>query len=156
MEDDAFKFCQFVKQVRDKHPFEPIIVVAHSNGGNVATYAANIGAPINAIIRLGSPTPNGFQDPNWTRIPPHTVVFNFYDPDDKIVNGSFVIGAGRAENAPFLNIPICGNPNNREMSALDLHSNLRSKEVWDSQVAPILSQFVWSNPIIAPFPKLPW
>ncbi len=50
MENDARKFCEFVKQVKEKHPLEPVIVVAHSNGGNVATLAASLGAPINTII----------------------------------------------------------------------------------------------------------
>ncbi|MFQ3611909.1 MAG: alpha/beta fold hydrolase [Fimbriimonadales bacterium] len=158
MENDARKFCEFVKQVKEKHPLEPVIVVAHSNGGNVATLAASLGAPINTIIRLGSPTPNRFQNPNWTKVPNNVTVFNFYDPNDAVVNNSFVAGGGPAENAPFINIAICGDPNNRlpQSDPRAIHSNLRSAEVWNSQVAPYLSPFDWSNPAFTPWPKFPW
>lgn len=72
--------------VKAKHPNELIFVVAHSNGGNVATGAAAKGAPIDAVARLGSPTPDPQKYPLFTwQVPASTLVFNLYDPDDPVI-----------------------------------------------------------------------
>jgi hypothetical protein len=46
------------------------------------------------------------------------------------------------------------------MKASDLMKSVRkhiiSTEVWKSHVAPYLEPFEWSDPWMAPFPKLPW
>jgi hypothetical protein len=47
-----------------------------------------------------------------------------------------------------------------KMKASDLMKSVRkhiiSTEVWKSHVAPYLEPFEWSDPWMAPFPKLPW
>lgn len=68
-----------LRQVREKFPNEPIYIVAHSNGGNVAIAAAQQGAPVDVIIRLGSPYFESLID-----VPDGVKVLDFYDPADTI------------------------------------------------------------------------
>ncbi len=78
--DECDAFMDFVQDIADKHPGQPIIVIAHSNGGNVAGAAAVNGSPISLLFRLGSPpdqaiTPQSLQN---------TTVIDVYDPNDKV------------------------------------------------------------------------
>jgi hypothetical protein len=139
MLQDAQKFCQFVQSVKAKHPFEPIFVIAHSNGGNVATAASALHAPIDLIVRLGSPLPTS--DGAYWGIIGNSIIFNFYDPDDLVITH-----AARLEGAhpdpgacPWfdINIPIeAGGP-------ITSHAAIKTKSVWDNQIAPYLSWVKW-------------
>jgi len=133
---DAQSFCSFVQQVKAKHPLEPIYVVAHSNGGNVATAASALGASIDLIIRLGSPLPDPnkfgeYWDPFGTAI-----VFNFYDPDDAIIRGAIAKKAcwDPGANPLWQNIQV--EAGNGILQPLATHSDMRSKQLWETQVAP--------------------
>lgn len=53
--------------------------MAHSNGGNVAIAVAHQGAPVDVIIRLGSPYFKSLID-----VPEGVKVLDFYDPADTI------------------------------------------------------------------------
>jgi pimeloyl-ACP methyl ester carboxylesterase len=141
MKADAADFCSFVHGVKAKHPFEPIYVVAHSNGGNVATLAAKNGAPIDLIVRIASPTPDPKRYSDYTNVPMSTMVYNFYDPDDSVVEYYAPIGRQATTKRPskpnWCNIEIeAGEPG--RFSGINVHSNALSEPVWNSEIAPYL------------------
>ena len=78
-EEAGCELAKKLRQVREKFPNEPIYIVAHSNGGNVAIAAAQQGAPVDVIIRLGSPYFKSLID-----VPDGVKVLDFYDPADNI------------------------------------------------------------------------
>ena len=131
---DARRFCAFVQWVKSRHMFEPIYVVAHSNGGNVATAASNLGAPIDLIIRLGSPLP--VMAEYWAPVG-RAEVYNFYDPDDLVIT-RWAVARGAcpdpAVNLFWENIQV--DAGDRSKFGIPTHSNMHSKGVWETQVAP--------------------
>jgi RHS repeat-associated protein len=141
MEADASNFCQFIRSVKAKHPLEPIYVVAFSNGGNVSTLAATKGAPIDVIIRLGSPVPNVHQNAGYTNVPANTLVLHFFDPSDAVYSGARLF-AGATSVLPsrpnWCSITVDAGPGN----GFNRHSNFRAKATWDSEIAPYL---FWVN-----------
>jgi pimeloyl-ACP methyl ester carboxylesterase len=136
---DAQSFCSLVQQVKAKHPLEPIYVVAHSNGGNVATAANQLGAPIDLIIRLGSPLPNPYEYGLYWAPMGAAEVYNFYDPDDLVITRwASAKGACSDPGANPLWTNIQVDAGDKSKLGLSTHSNMHSRKVWETQVAPVV------------------
>ncbi|PMB17292.1 RHS repeat-associated core domain-containing protein [Fischerella thermalis] len=130
-EADAFK--DFIENIPNPSGL-PIVVIGHSNGGNVAAYAAQDGAPIYAIVRLGSP-PDAQITPQRME---HVTVFDVYDPKDTVagsrVNDAQIFGfqgqrhQGSCWYTIRVNAPAKRNliPDDKEK-----HTNMHSIEVWN-------------------------
>lgn len=94
------------------------------------------------IVRIVSPTPSpgkGYAD--YTEVPGTTMVFNFYDLDDSVVEFYAVRGRGATKKRPirpnWCNLEIeAGTPG--FFSGISVHSNALSTPVWNSEIAPYL------------------
>ena len=139
MRADAQHFCEFVKSVKARHPFEPIYVVAHSNGGNVATAADQFGAPIDLIIRLGSPLPDPSKFGEYWAPMGNATVYNFYDPDDLVITRWAVLrGACPDPGANLWWEDIVVDAGDSSNFGRRTHSAMKSRQVWETQIAPFL------------------
>jgi RHS repeat-associated protein len=144
----AEDFSQYLNDLKDNHPGELIYVVAHSNGGNVAVAAAQQGAPIDLIIRLGSP-PVG--DLNWVN--ENTTVFDVYDPKDTVAFGAGGLSGGSLKLAPaqtnWHHIKVdapCSfwsrhGPGADTRMGISKHTNMHSSKVW-KKVEPYLKDWL--------------
>ncbi len=148
--DEAEAFADYVKQVQEKHSGLPIVVVGHSNGGNVAAFAAQNGAPINAIIRLGSP-PDALITPERMQ---NVIVFDVYDPNDTVAgsrpNLANAVGfhGGRHEGSCWYTIRVNAPASrwNFISDGIEKHMNMHSVDVWKQLLAnDIFKQFADST-----------
>jgi RHS repeat-associated protein len=150
-------FCQFLGNVKAKHPNESIYVVGHSNGGNVAvggafrasSYRLKSPVLVDLIIRLGSPSLGtytlGGATANGT-----SMIFNVYDSGDTTQNrwAKFLYvedtGGERHQNKSWwrnieVNAP-CSGPT----PGIDAHMNMHSVEVW-RQIEPYIRDWLKGN-----------
>jgi RHS repeat-associated protein len=137
-----------IDNLKQQYPQEPIAVVAHSNGGNVAVDAAQMGAPIDTIVRLGTPPQNAL---SW--VPGNTSVIDAYDIGDPVAFGyaklfGFPAGlSGRAKS----------QPNWRPVSVIapiqfpdpEIHLSMQTPQVW-KQLKPTLMRYGNMNRFLGP------
>jgi RHS repeat-associated protein len=128
--DEADTFKDFIENIPNPSGL-PIVVIAHSNGGNVAAYAAQDGAPINAIVRLGSP-PDAQITPQRME---HTIVFDVYDPKDTVVKYARIVGfqGQRHQGSCWYTIKVNAPASlwNFIPAGVEKHMNMHSIEVWN-------------------------
>lgn len=129
--DEAEAFKEFIETLQDEHSGLPIVVVGHSNGGNVAAFAAQNGAPIHALIRLGSP-PDALITPERME---NTIVFDVLDPKDTVVDYARAIGfQGRRHSGNcWYTIQVSAPASfwNLMLAKVEKHTNMHSIQVWD-------------------------
>ena len=94
----GYQLAQEVRRIRSVNPAEPINIVAHSHGGNVALIATKFGAKIDNLVTLGTPArmlghkPNVSNIDNW---------YNAYSPQDMVqVSGGGSATFGYQEVGP--------------------------------------------------------
>ena len=133
------------------HPGEPIYIVGHSNGGNIAVIAAQNTVRIKLVIRLGSP-PNG----NAAKVDQYCKVLDVYDPLDRIG-----YGASQAVGAAISRPPDCANWRSVKVNApwsrwdlffhgqprgLQKHVNMHTVDVWQQVAAWIKANQQFMKP----------
>jgi pimeloyl-ACP methyl ester carboxylesterase len=128
--DEADAFKDFIENIPNPSGL-PIVVIAHSNGGNVAAYAAQNRAPIYAIVRLGSPPDAQITPQSMER----TIVFDVYDPKDKVVKGARIFGfQGQRHQGPCwytIKVNAPASLWNFKPAGAEKHTNMHSIKVWD-------------------------
>jgi len=133
--DEAEAFKDFIEKISEENPGLPIVVVGHSNGGNVAAFAAQNGAPINAIIRLGSP-PDALITPERMQ---NVIVFDVYDPNDTVAGSKRNIaqavgfqGKRHAASCWYtIQVDAPASLWNFTPAGIEKHMNMHSISVWD-------------------------
>jgi len=108
---------------------EPVVVVCHSNGGNVAVGALNYGsedARVNVLVRLGSPPMA-----NLTSVRQGTIVVDVFDRNDAVAMrwARPVSGAGRADLPPTWMAIEVQAPGGR--MPIVRHLNMHGVTVWN-------------------------
>ncbi len=144
------RLAQKLKEIREKFPNEPIYIVAHSNGGNVAIAAAQAGGPVDAIIRLGSPY---YIRAGLIDVPDGVRVIDFYDRKDSVQFGSAneFGGAALLHQIPRdwssrkewqgwcrYEISVEEITGQAPLKGYEIHSLMRSLEVWNAISGTIL------------------
>jgi hypothetical protein len=120
----------FLNGYRKQHPCEPINIVAHSHGGNVAFEASKYGS-INELVTLG--TPIGLHTPDTANI---GLLINVYSTTDEVQShggnehsffGQEYGSAGRTlpENGTVLDVEVQTQGN-----GIESHSELHTPGVW--------------------------
>ena len=112
--DAAKKLARTLRNLNKYRPDEPITIVAHSHGGNVALLASEVtGTRIDNLVTLGTPIMKHYQPGNtigtWT---------NVYSVDDRVQ--TLPIGARRIHNKA-INVRLRGFG----------HSDLHTTAAWD-------------------------
>jgi RHS repeat-associated protein len=145
------RLAQKLKEIREKFPHEPIYIVAHSNGGNVAIAAAQAGGPVDAIIRLGSPY---YIRAGLIDVPEGVRVIDFYDRNDSVQFGSAneFGGAALLSQIPKdwssrkewqgwcrFEISVEQITGQAPLKGYEIHSLMRSLDVWNAISGIILS-----------------
>jgi len=117
--DAAEKLSMKLRNINKYRPNEPITIVAHSHGGNVALLASQMGGEMDNLVTLGTPIMSKYQ-PNSSNIGTWN---NVYSTNDKVQ--TLPLGAGRTHSSAT-NIGLSGYG----------HSDLHTAGAWDAAFPP--------------------
>jgi hypothetical protein len=160
-----------IRNYQLENPNEPIILVGHSHGGNVIKDATNFdlgGKKINTVVFLGTPHRVEYQL-NQDTLSVGATVLNVYDKGDWVQRFGFIdsaISYPFGNNGHLANQQLIGATNieifqtekmnnwdwktgiitttTPSIGWLDSHTNLDSKEIWNTHVIPNLPSI---NPV---------
>ncbi len=140
------------------YPFsqgEPLNIIGHSHGGNVAILGVNLGLgrPVSNLVTLGAPSRAGYHVLEPSSVQRFVNVFNSHDQVQKHGGGdysaAFEVGPA-AQTQPFaLNLNW-----NVDNGALGSHSSLHTPSVWnfvvphlkkDTESQPCSAEIVWNE-----------
>jgi hypothetical protein len=115
--DAAYQLAKMIREYHHKCPSEPIRVVAHSHGGNVALLTTQLaGGHIDQLVTLGTPIEEGYRPGpglgSWD---------NVYSTGDGVQVLPY--GAGRTDPDPATN--------NIELNNFG-HSDLHTVQAWNA------------------------
>ncbi len=125
--EGAGKLAGTINEIRRNNPNEPINVIAHSHGGNVALQALKYGAEIDNLVTLGTPVRKEYI-PQLLDNKPSKSWTNVYSPQDQVQNhggGSISIkgeeiGPAGREFGGANNVPVIS-----DKGPVETHSVLR-------------------------------
>ncbi|NUL81508.1 MAG: alpha/beta hydrolase, partial [Armatimonadetes bacterium] len=145
---DAEVFAKFMKYVQSRHPSKPVFIVAHSNGGNVASAACAIVPPVAGLVRLGSPVPDPFNYPEFTNHSVMTPILNLYDVDDavaefyaSVTDGGRPISATSMTHRNWTTLEVdVGNPG--KVSGIGVHAQFLNAGVWRRALGPVVTEWL--------------
>jgi RHS repeat-associated protein len=115
----GFELGRLIREYRKNHPNEPICVVGHSHGGNVALIASHVqGVRIDTLVTLGTPIMSVYQPGPGIR-----TWHNIYSINDRVQ--TLPLRAQRRHS----------NAKNHRLTGFS-HSALHTMQAWDVALSP--------------------
>lgn len=139
--DAAEYFVQNVYEWHKEHPEDPIRLVGHSHGGNVAIMLANLlakkGMNVETLITIATPV-RGYKLEKGTNVGQHIQLYN--TADEVQVNGGSIWNLGGAKRkfkgAENVEVEV---PFSSYFEPIDSHSFMHSNvEIWKEYIEPRL------------------
>lgn len=122
----------YLMNYKRDHPCEPVNVIAHSHGGNVAFIASEM-VEIDTLVTLGTPIRE--YSPNLNNINELINVFSVRDGVQSLLGGADHSIFGNEFGRAFQTLPYGGPVENREVlttkSGTAAHSELLTRDVWN-------------------------
>jgi pimeloyl-ACP methyl ester carboxylesterase len=155
--DGAQKLANYIQAIRTAYPQEPIRVVAHSHGGNVAKEATSLGAKMDALVLLGTPHGQDLDDkgvansylyaPTAASLP--NFVLNFYSEQDIVQETAATAVSGEKGNAHFFRTDrdptLAGRYVNIAVETKMRAQNQAHSVLHSSAMAPVIASWIKSN-----------
>ncbi len=142
--EGAEKIYKEIKEYIDENPDEPIRLIGHSHGGNVAIMVTNLlaedGYYVNNLVTIATPV-RGYKLDKDVTVGQH---LNIYNTKDKvqIVGGSvWLLGAAKRKFKNATNVNVTKEISKEKEGPIKSHSAMHSNiEIWESSIWPKINK----------------